>query len=166
MASGFNDLGYYLSGTWYTVDNQVVSNTNINTSDIYNTTLQCGVYMCNGKIGTSSGYPIAEVFCSTTDLRKAGVYADADDGWLVYPGYGFILYTLLNFGGVSSRPYVNTSDYPQFFYCASGGYNNSMGTRILQPNGQDYPFDSAGGTTSSAKIYFRGSEIIINGLYV
>lgn len=165
MTSGFNDIGYYLSGTWYTVDNQVVSNSIINNGDIYNTTLQCGVYMCNGRIGTSSGYPIAEVFGTTTNLRQAGVYIDEDDGWLVYPGYGFILYTELYFGGTASRPYVNTSDVPQFFYCSGGGYNNSIGTRILQPNGQNYPFDSDYGTTASIKIFFRGSEIFINGLY-
>jgi hypothetical protein len=161
MATGFqsnyNDSGYTLTvNTWYNQNNAVV--TSVSSLDIYRTTQNVGVYMVNGSFGTSNAtwYPL---FGSYNNLNNVGIPNGVDDGWLVYPGFGFLLYNATGWSGTQSRFYVNTDNRPTFFYITGKGFSGK-GTEIR---------DSGGGAgysdTRSVRIYFRGSEIGINGLY-
>jgi hypothetical protein len=155
MATGFQsnyiDSGYTLTGTWYDQNNAVV--TSVSSQDIYISTQQTGVYMINGSVGvTNKFFPVN---CSANDLSNLGMLNDIDDAWLVYPGYGFILYYDF-YGGVTSRNYINTDNNPVVFYCGSPGGWVGYGTPIYQSDGvTPYP----GNLTNSVRIYFRGTEI-------
>jgi hypothetical protein len=167
MSSGFtsnyNDSGYTLpAGTWYDTNNNVVSI--VSSRDIYTTTELAGVYLIDGTYNAEVNvyYPI---FCSYTNYVNVGVPGTDDDAWLVYPGYGFTLYTGTNYSGIISKTYVNTSNVPVIYYnFTSGGGGGGWigyGTPILRNNSNlNYPQNA----TQSAKIYFRGTEILVNGI--
>lgn len=163
MATGFqsnyNDSGYTLTGTWYDQNNNLV--TSIPSRDIYTTTELTGVYMINGAYnsGTNIYYPIV---CSGGWWVNLGIPNNSDDGWLVYPGYGFTLYNTAPYGGTISRNYVNTTTTPIVYYTGSSPGTGwvGQGTPILTTTGSAYPQNDTG----SVKIYFRGSEITVNGI--
>lgn len=161
MSSGFTsnyiDSGYTLPTniTWYDASNNPV--TTVSSKDIYFTSQQVGVYMINV---TSSGFATVYPFFCSSSMSNLSIPADSDDAWIVYPGYGFILYSGGGFDQTSSRYYVNTSGTPQSFYMSTNGQWNTKGTQILQGNGSAY----SANITASARIYFRGVEIKINGI--
>jgi hypothetical protein len=158
MSSGFtsnyNDSGYTLSSyTWFTNDNVVVSS--VSSNDIYKTTQQCGVYV----IDRGATSPIFPIFCSLKDLRDSSVPIDLDDAWLVYPGFGFIIYDNVNYVGTTSRTYINTDTKPRLFVLNGGNYGGKS-TNIFTTTGSNFPLNQA----ASVKIFYRGEEITINGL--
>jgi hypothetical protein len=160
FVSNFNDSGYVGTNVvygWRGVNN--VSVTSVSSSDIYTTTQQCGVYMFDGVQGSS---PISySVYCSTSNLDSyLRIPNVKDDAWLVYPGFGFVLFPSANWGGNSSYYYVNNTNRPQLFYNRGGGFSSSGGTEIAGASYSGYPAN----TTTSLRIYFRGSEITIAGL--
>jgi len=171
MSSGFqsnyNDSGYTPSGPWYDQNNNLI--TTIPSRDIYLNTQQVGVYMLNGTFGnTVQRYPI---FCSLSDLRFCGIPIDDDDAWLVYPGFGFQLFDQVDYkdnlsfqpgylAESSKRRYINTSNIPLLFTYPDDGGFQGKGSSIknIFNTGVYY------GNTASVKIYFRGTEITVNGL--
>ena len=166
MATGFqsnyNDSGYTLTGTWYDqTGNQVTTPTS--SGDIYISTQQTGVFMISGTYNSANiFYPVNS---SGANVENLGMPNSQDDAWLVYPGYGFTLYTSTNYSGIISKTYVNTSNVPVIYYnFTSGGGGGGWigyGTPILRNNSNlNYPQNA----TQSAKIYFRGTEILVNGI--
>jgi hypothetical protein len=161
MASGFvsnyNDSGYTVPSNWFTENNTQVT-VSINSSDIYNTTQQVGCYMVTGSRDYNSGrwFP---VFSSTIDLRRSGIPRNDDHGWLIFPGFGFTLFSNTLYNGTITRTYTNTSNTPQFYTCYNGGWSY-LGTPIKDVFGNDYLRSS----TESMKLYFRGVEIIVPGV--
>lgn len=159
MASGFtskyNDAGYTLpplSSNWYNATNNVVA-LPLPSQDIYITTQQVGVYMFNGSGGGGGGtiYPIVS---SLSNLSVGGGGVDVDDGWIVYPGWGFQLYDALNYVTQLSNLYVNTTSLPIFF-----GFSTGLYASIIYINTPIGAFPIAANNTASVKIYFRGQEI-------
>lgn len=161
MSSGFvsnyNDSGYTVPSDWFTANNTQVT-VPINSSHIYNTTQQVGCYMVIGSTSFNSGrwFP---VFSSTIDLRRSGIPRGRDDGWLIFPGFGFTLFSSTLYNGTITRTYTNTSNTPQFYSCHNGGWSQ-LGTPIKDVNGNNYLRNS----TESIKLYFRGVEIIVPGV--
>jgi len=130
--------------------------------DIYVTTQQCGVYLLNGtRGGNGSNYPIN---CSIGNINYlAPGQIIQDDGYIVYPGYGFVLYRDYDYrtGNSYSKYYKNSSSVPMLFACSSpGGYSSKCDQLILYDNGTAYPPNY----TYSIKVYFNDNEIIITGL--
>lgn len=163
MSSGFqsnyNDSGYTLTGSWYDASGNLITGS-ISSRDIYTTSELTGVYMIDG--GYNGGYNYYyPFFCSVKYVVNMGVTSDTDDAWLVYPGFGFTIYSGDAYTGVTaiSRNYVNTSSVPVVYYCNSGGWSG-YGTPILKIDGTGYPAN----VTGSARIYFRGREIFVNGI--
>ena len=167
MSNGFTsnyiDTSYSLiGGTWYNASNIQVT-TPVIGRDIYTTTQRTGVFMINGINAANGGtsnifYPVT---CSANNLINLGLPTDADDAWLVYPGYGFTLYYDY-YGGITSRSYVNTLTMPVVYYCGStpGTGWVGQGTPILTTGGSPY----AQNNTNSVRIYFRGTEIRVSGI--
>jgi hypothetical protein len=163
MATGFqsnyNDSGYTLTGTWYDqTGNQVTTPTS--SGDIYISTQQTGVFMISGTYNSANiFYPVNS---SGANVENLGMPNSQDDAWLVYPGYGFTLYTSTNYSGTTSRNYINTSNVPVVFY--NGGSSGQgwvgYGTPILNSSSSSYLID----TTNSVKIYFRGAEVRISAI--
>ena len=168
MATGFQSNyiehgGYSLSGTWYNDQNvQIIGVSTV--ADIYTNTQRTGVFMINGinwsnnPTGTTPNifYPVN---FSAQNLINIGLPSDADDAWLVYPGYGFTLYYDF-YGGVTSRNYVNTSTVPVVYYTGSSGGWVGYGTPILTTTGSSY----AQNQTNAIKVYFRGQQISVSGI--
>lgn len=160
--SNFNDSGYLIqSGNlYYDESGNQITATSIQSRDIYTSSQQVGVYMINGSQSNNFGstYPI---FGSLSNMNNASIQTSIDDAWVVYPGYGFQLFQLTNYGSDSNSPssniYINTSSVPVLFRLV-GGYN--AGTAIKTITGIDYPDNS----TVSVKIYFRFQQIFIIGL--
>lgn len=158
MSSGFTsnyvDSGYTLTtNNWYNQNNLTVNS--VSNVDIYYTTQQVGVYMING--GTSATtYPI---FGSVSNMENIGVPNNSDDAWIIYPGFGFVLYDL-SYNTQISRFYTNTSNVPVLFSFSNGGYSG-RGTQIVDTNGNN----TLSNRTNSIRVYFRGQEIGINGIY-
>ncbi len=161
MSSGFtsnyNDSGYTLTGTWYDASGNLVTGA-ITSKDIYTTTELTGVYIISGTYngGSNSYYPVLSSFNNGINMNKGS----ADDALLIYPGYGFILYNNTNYTGTQSRNYVNTSTTPIVYYCGTSGGWVGYGTAILTTSGSAYPRNGI----NSAKIYFDGTEIFVNGI--
>jgi hypothetical protein len=162
MASGFtskyNDAGYTLpttptTPTWYDESNNPVV-AKVPSKDIYTTTSQTGVYMFNG---TSTGAFIYPIICSLKNMGCGGGAGYADDGWIVYPGWGFILYSAINYGTQRSRAYTNTSSKPVFYNFNTG---ITTGTPIYESDNNA----TASNGTASVEIFFRGFEQAIPGL--
>jgi hypothetical protein len=134
----------------YNSNNTVIST--INTyADIYLTTQTFGVVMVDI---TGLSFPI---LCSTTNLALIGVSPDVDDYYIVYPGWGFILYDNNSYGGISTRQYMNNTTTPILFTNVNiGGVTVNI-------------FNSTGGTygvniTASIKVFFRSVEVTVTGL--
>ena len=160
--SNYNDSGYTLTGTWYDQSGNLVTGS-ISSSDIYTTTELTGVYMINGAYNSTSNI-YSPFFCSVKYVINFGVNADTDDAWLVYPGFGFTIYSGDAYTGSTaiSRNYVNTSTVPVVYYCGdtAGSGWVGYGTPILTTTGSAYPQN----TTNSARIYFRGTEVFVDGI--
>jgi hypothetical protein len=159
MSSGFNDKGYSLSG-WYNNYDQAVNN--VAGRNIYNTTSQCGVYMFDGSL-SNNGAAVHRIISSLTNMNNISIPNACDDAWLIYPGFAFKLYYNTGHSGTSSRTYVNTSNTPQFYYFANGGWNGALGGTVIRTS--DNSTDYLPNKTSSVQIFFRGVEIIVDGMY-
>ena len=160
MASGFTskykDAGYTLptGDGWTDQANQPVNS--ITNADIYITTQQTGVYMFNGSNLGGSLYPIVSSI-KNMNVGGGGIYSD--NGWIVYPGWGFQLYNAVNYVGPISNLYINTTNLPVYFGFASG--TSLPATYIIYLGGTYTGADQ----TASVKIYFRGTEIKMSPLY-
>jgi hypothetical protein len=159
FTSNYNDSGYIIPSTIngmtaYGINNVNISNTNIPSSDLYTNTQTVGVYMINGSpTGTSNAiYP---VYCSTSNVLFLGVPSNADEAYIVYPGYGLQLFQSNNYGLNETNVYTNNTTSVQIFYV--GTNTDWDGTQMLQPSGSSYNNNS----TNSIKIWFRCSEILI-----
>ena len=164
--SNYNDSGYSLTGTWYDGSNNSATSVSNISRDIYTTTQRTGVFMINGTHRSTNSITnsntIYPVNCSAQNLINIGLPNDADDAWLVYPGYGFTLYYDNYSSGVTSRNYVNTSTRPVVFYCgnSTGSGWVGYGTPILTTTGSSY----AQNQTNAIKVYFRGQQISVSGI--
>jgi hypothetical protein len=156
--SNYNDAGYTISTSFYNQSNTLFSSgTYVNSSDIYINNPSVGVYLLNGghNVTSTKIYP---VYCTTTSVSNGlGIPNDVDNGYLVYPGYGFILYPNGSFGGTESRLYYNISSIPYIFYnTSSSSWNGQLNTcPIYNVNNNDYGADK----TSSIKIFYRGAQV-------
>ena len=165
MASGFtskyNDAGYTLPTdvvpTWYDASNTVVAGP-LPSQDIYITTQQVGVYMFNGTIQNTT--TITPIFSSLKQVTNIGIASNSDDAWLVYPSWGFALYDKDDYTDLMTKYYTNTSTIPILFTFYNGGYAG-VGTQIQNSGSQGINANS----TNSVKIYFRGKEVTVWGLY-
>jgi len=160
--SNYKQNGYSLSTTWYNSQNVGIIGVG-GTPDIYTSTQRTGVFMIDGtnyfnSLSPTSSNTYYPVNCSANDLINLGLPTDADDAWLVYPGYGFTLYYDY-YAGITSRNYVNTSSVPVVYYCGGGGWAG-RGTQILTTTGSSYQYHQ----TNSVRIYFRGTEIRVSGI--
>ncbi len=157
--SKYNDAGYTLptTPTWYDESNNPVV-AKVPSKDIYTTTSQTGVYMFNG---TSTGANIYPIICSLKNMGCAGGAGYVDDAWIVYPGWGFILYSAINYGTQRSRAYTNTSSKPVFYNFNTG---ITTGTPINTTATTTPPTLATSNGTASVEIFFRGFEQAIPGL--
>lgn len=145
------DSGYNVSSlTIYNSSNAIIS-TSTSNSDIYTTTATFGVILANSN---SSVYP---VYCSSTNMTNLGIPAAVDDYYIVYPGWGFILYNTASYGGTSTRQYMNNTTSPILFTSVTVG---GVSVNILSSTGGTYGVNQ----TRSIKIYFRGVEVTVTGL--
>lgn len=166
--SNYIDSGYTVPKNniqFYNPAGNLITATSISPSDIYTNSQQVGVYMLNGTNTLSTG-PVAmyPIFCNLSNLNNLGIPNGVDDSWLVYPGYGFTLFTETNYGGTYTNSYINTSNSPVLFSTETSGFNPA-GTPIMtyatysQPS-VPYPSNK----TFSVQIFFRFQPIQINGL--
>jgi hypothetical protein len=161
MSSGkeanFTDSGYDVSSlNIYDSNNNLIS-LSTPQRDIYTTTQTVGVIMIN-----SSGLSYS-IYCSVPNMGIIGSGSDIDDYYIVYPGWGFTLYTDFNYNTTSqtySRTYINTSNTPQLFTSLTPINGVTVTKNIKTTTNTDYPVNS----TNSIKVYFRGIEVTIPGL--
>jgi hypothetical protein len=157
FVSNYSDSGYTLTvNTWYNQNNVIQSS--VSSNDIYYATQQPGVYMING--GTSTASTVYPIFGSLSSMTNMGAPNNSDDAWIVYPGFGFVLYNDNNYTNQLSRFYTNTSNVPAFFSFSNGGFAN-QGKSIQNTSGTTIQSNH----TNSVRIYFRGQEIGIDGLF-
>ena len=115
----------------------IFQDVNIPTYDIAYNMVRCGVYMLNGVFGGANSILIP---VSTGDLRRLGTVYDADDLWIVYPGYSIQLFDASGF--------ATTTDYSQILV------NDTSGIACFAPSGSE--FDN-GTYTGVKSIYKYGS---------
>ena len=157
MASNYNDSGYTLTtgNNTYDADGNSISNQtySVSSSDIYNNSVQCGVYKIN--FGNAS----CAMQCSSDNTYYLGTGSGADDAYIVYPGYGFRLYQDNDYNafGVNSNIYYNTTTS---VICFSVNSSDSHGTKVYQ-YGSSSRYN---GGTQSIRVYFRGNEITVSGI--
>jgi trimeric autotransporter adhesin len=119
-----------------------------------------GVYMINGQYdGNLTIYPILS---STFNLSTIGVANDSDDAWLVYPGYGIILYMNPNYNAPFSYVYYNTTNTPYIFYTSTWG--GTTGSTVIQYNDNGNIVNYPPNATVSIKVYYLNTELGVNGL--
>ena len=171
MDSGFNDKGYSVTLTNVNLGSNptvTLSSTTINISgrDIYNTVIP-GVFRIN-QLGSTF-----LVFSSAIALSDI-MNSDACDAFLVYPGWGFILYN----GNANrfenptsswtniSRFYFNDTNAPLLFSCIDNTHiypeSSSGAIRILINNSNsNFPVNSA----NAIQIFFRSNtSYVIPGI--
>ena len=161
MASNFNDSGWTnsLGGNVYDQSGNSF-NYNVSSSDIYNTTQQCGVYMVNG--GVSIQTYIFPVQCSTTNYHNLGMPDTQDDAYIVYPGFGIQLFTGMSWTGTASNIYVNSSNQPVLFQCTGNDHPFPGATNIYQYGSTSNGYSV--NQSNSIKIYFRNTQVVITGI--
>jgi hypothetical protein len=184
FTSKYKDAGYTLpdavtidgiKSSWYDQEQNNVNNTKWPSADIY-TAQPFGVYMFDGSSSVGTLYPIV---CSLQNMNVTGCGIDRDDGYVVYPGWGFQLYNSIGYLDKITNIYVNTGTVPIFFVCASDMYYNNLGLTKIYQSGDtiDNPAKTGTGNinsttqlganaTNSIRIYFRGVEQKIPGLSV
>lgn len=131
-------------------------------TNIYQQCCMAGVYMINGSEGAISNmFPI---FCSAYTLTDIGIFLNNDDAYLVYPGFGFKLFTGVGYDNTTSCIYYNAGTKPYVYVLDNTNWPGAT-KRVYQfgydnINGYQYPKKS----TRAIKIYFRGNEITGAGL--
>jgi hypothetical protein len=118
----------------------IFQDVNIPTYDIAYNMVRCGVYMLNGTPGGANSILIP---VSTGDLRRLGTVYDADDLWIVYPGYSIQLFDASGF--------ATTSDYSQILV------NDTSGIACFAPLGNGTGFDNSTNYPGVRPIYKYGS---------
>jgi len=156
--SFFYDAGYSITGTFY-IQTGAVGTSPIPSNDIYTYRASVGVYMLN-KGFEDSALTIYPIYGSSSNLAYVGANNDVDNAYLVYPGYGFILYPDTNYtessSGTTSRCYYNTSNAPVVFYNVTGSSWTTTGSTVIKNNnGNDYGTDK----TSSIQVFYRGTQL-------
>jgi hypothetical protein len=174
--SKYTDAGYDCSFNENSVNasyDVVPSGTSIavGSSDLYTTTVQCGVYMINLSGGN---YPIN---CSLSNLQVSGVPDRCDDGYIVYPGYAIQLFegTSYSTSDSYSMIYLNNTTAPLLYSCnaTAGNGESPSNPGFNTPNLNYMPFSTytlddptyySVNQTSSIYVWFRGQLISITGL--
>ena len=94
FVSNYTDSGYTVNPgvSWEHNGNFTGQAVTVSGYDIYTSGLSAiaGVYMLNG--GYNSSCSIYPILCSATNLPNLGAPNDADDAWLLYPGFGIQLF--------------------------------------------------------------------------
>lgn len=161
--TGYNS--HYIDSGWSNTNFYGIGNMtdiSVGGQDIYYTTQQIGIYMINGAFqGTTDYYPIQT---STSNLEWIGVPNQVDDAYLVYPGYGFQLYSGTYYSANASKQYINNSSSPYLFYTNSPTWTSASSSYNITniQNLNDANTFSAN-QTQSIKIYFRGTQIVTSG---
>lgn len=154
--SNYLDSGYNVSSlSFYDTSQNIISSATTG-SDIYTNSQIAGVIMID------LNHNAFLIYCSVPDLTYIGAPTPGsggygDDYYIVYPGWGFTLYTSLNYGGTSTRKYINNTTSPILFTPYTIG---SVSPNIYTTSGNIYTVN----TTYSIKIYFRGTEVTVTGL--
>jgi len=158
--SNYLDSGYNVTSlNLYDSSNNIISTTN-SSSDIYNFTQNIGVIYCN--LNTSSSFSVGcyPVYCSAIYLPNIGIPADVDDYYIVYPGWGFTIFSEQNYTGAQSRTYINNTTSLQLFSLVTDINGVTVSQNVYTNTGDlFYP-----NNTSSIKVYFRGVEVTLNGI--
>lgn len=129
--------------------------------NIYQQCCMDGVYMIDGSEGQVSYiYPIS---FSYSDIAGSGIYRNTDDAYLVYPGFGFQLFTGTSYSGTKSCIYYNTGTQPYVFVLGTTNWPGAA-KRVYKfgydnINGYQYINNS----TKSILIFFRGNTITVSG---
>ena len=116
----------------------------IPTYDIAYNMVRCGVYLLNG--GPTSADSIM-IPVSVADIKRAGNMNDADDLWIVYPGYSIQLFNALDFATTTGLG--GTLDYSQILV------NDTSGIACFAPSGS--AFDNSSNYPGVRPIYEYGS---------
>lgn len=151
--SGFTDPGYTITATAYNSSNAAITNIKQPGLDMFQAVNRCGVFMINGSNSNNNFYPI---YCSA-NYSDIGIPGIADDAYLVYPGWGFQLFTNTKGTGTASKIYYNTKTSPEIF-----GLGGSSFTALVQQSTSSTLYTS--NTTMSWRIYYRGEEVKITQL--
>jgi hypothetical protein len=167
MPSNFIDSGYGVTGQNLngTTGNGNSTFYSVSSADLYNSCVQCGVYMINGGYGNTDTTGLYHVPCSASNVVFLGIPDNVDDAYIVYPGFGIQLYYNTGYSGTSSNICYNTYNFPVIFG-TSGGSSTPW---VPRPN--VFPIYDTGTTTtypcnntSSIKVFFRGTEIKLPGI--
>ena len=162
IVSGYNDTGCLISTPFYDqTGTSFPFGTYVNSKDIYINNPYIGVYMINGTYNASAIY--YAVYGSCANLNYIDIPDDADDAYLVYPGYGFQLYYTTAYGsGTISHLYYNISSVPYIFYCSTSSSSSTStwssflnSCPILTTSGSHYVYNN----TSSIVVYYRGTQV-------
>jgi hypothetical protein len=187
FTSKYKDAGYTLPGeqtqnftdgtptifsSWYDQNSTKIDGKYFESADIYTAAQQFGVYMFDGNKNNATLTPIV---CSLTNINTANDKRNADDGYVVYPGWGFQLYNDINYAKKVTNIYVNTGIVPILFM--ESGDTNALTNayKILQSGTGNSSADTGTSNinsttqllpnrTDSIRIYFRGVEQLITGL--
>lgn len=156
--SYFYDAGYSITGTFYDQTGSIGTSP-IPSTDIYANRGSIGIYMINGGWHDTT-MSITPIYGTASNLKYLGAADDVDNAYLVYPGFGFILYPDVGYGGNESRTYYNTGTEPAIFYNDSGSSWGSAtpSTLIINNNNNPYGTDK----TSSIKVFYRGQSLLPN----
>ena len=132
-------------------------------TDLYNTTLQCGIYMINGLPTLVSPGEIYPVMCSFRACSELGLPVALDDAYIVYPGFGFMLYAAEDYStsAVRSDYFFNTSNQPCIFQLSP---NTWTGGRNVTTSGSSGITAYIRNQTRSMKVYYRNKEITTAGI--
>lgn len=136
----------------------------IPTYDIAYNMVRCGVYFLDGVPGGANSIMIP---VSVGDIKRTGNLENADDLWIVYPGYSIQLFDASGF--------ATTTDYSQILV------NDTSGIACFAPSGSEFdnssnypgvrPIYKYGSTTtkysvnktSSVKVWFMNRYLDISG---
>jgi hypothetical protein len=152
--SNYFDSGYNVTTLNLYDSNNIQVSTSISSSDIYNNTQNIGVILCDEG---GNSYP---VYCSAKNLGNIGILTDADDYYIVYPGWGFTLWHGVGYTEEQSRTYINNTTSLQLFSTITPIDGVNVSQNIYTTSDILYSSNN----TSSIKVYFRGVEVTLNGI--
>jgi hypothetical protein len=138
----------------------------IPTYDIAYNMVRCGVYMLDGVPGGANSIMIP---VSVGDIKRTGNLENADDLWIVYPGYSIQLFESLNFATDASYSQILVNDTSGIACFAPSGseFDNSSnypGVRPIYKYGRTTTTDKyIVNKTSSVKIWFMNRYLDISG---
>jgi len=168
---------YYNTPSWginesYVYNQNGYDNFTSGTQDMFVSTDRTGVFLMNGSQGNAIAY--YPIFCSVSNTAFLNIQNYVDDAYLVYPGYGFQLFTATNYSidnnANYSYTYFNSGNQPVVFSLYWDNSNLTFPNAARGVRSRRYPpgFSTnvyQANSTCSIKIYYKNTTpITISGI--